>query len=373
MEIRGPIGVETVRTQVHTSCIYCRVYLINTKDNQGYAEGISCSPVSLLLSLSYEHSVLENSQSKWFRAASRFGDPFFCAVLAVSTPWVLCGPATQGSVYGPERKMENQKSVKDEALVAEGNIRIDGAEPAFGSYVEPGPGTIAALEFQVACLLDDRLSLITWPGREPLIVNRPGDLAMKYETLRRIAKANFPSRGDLEDVLNRTIDEYGLMKFANPFGFWTAFKRDMIDAKKAASEAKRVYLENAIRNSSDGTRRERNSHIWTPSQEALITDEQSARKWFAEWPRQRHSDAIFSKLERVKASGRADDRLVVKAIGQLLANKAYMEELGRSTRQVAKLTGLVAEIRSLAGCSQAEAYRLLGDFKRRYSSRHMKS
>ena len=266
--------------------------------------------------------------------------------------------------------MVEKESVKHELLAAEGNIHVEGAEPGFGGYVEPGPGTIAALEFQVACLLDDRLSFIHWPGREPLIVNRPGGLAMKLETLRRIAKANFPSRGDLEDVLNQTIVEYGLMKWANPFGFWTAFKHDMIDAKKAAYEAKRIYVEKVFRNSSDGTRRERNSYIWEPSKGALIADDQSAREWFADWRRQRQSDAIFSKLERAKASGRADDRLVLKAKDLLLANKAYMDELEGSPLQVAKLTELVAVIRSLTGCSQAEAYRLLGAFKMRYSFRH---
>ncbi len=271
--------------------------------------------------------------------------------------------------------MEDQKSVKDEAQVRESNVAVEKAEPweTFADYDEPPAATQAAIEFQIASLLNDRLSTVNWPGREPLVVNEPGGLTKKLETLRRIAKAHFLYRGDLDDVLNQTIDEYGLWKWANPSGFWTAFKRDMIDGKKAAFEAKRVPLEKATRNSSDGTRRECNSYAWTSSNEALVTDEQSTQKWLAEWRGQLHADPMFSKWERAKASGRRQDCLIVRAVCRVLADEAYIDELASTTREVPKLTRFVAEIRSLTGCSQAEAYRLLGDFKRRYSSRRKKS
>jgi hypothetical protein len=231
----------------------------------------------------------------------------------------------------------------------------------------PPPGTIAAFEFQVAWLLNDSHAILNWHGHE-VVVNELGGLGKKYENLCRLAKAQFRGRGDVNDVLNSTIDDYELGGWANPFGFWTAFKRDMIDARKVAFEAKRVPLEKATRDSSDGVHRERNSYAWSFSPEVLAIDEQTAQKWLAEWRGQLHADPVFSKWERAKTSGARQDCLLVEAIRRVLADEAYMEELARTGGKVAKLTRLVAEVRFLAGCSQAEAYRLLTDFKTRYSS-----
>jgi hypothetical protein len=162
--------------------------------------------------------------------------------------------------------MEEQKSVKGEAQVTGSNVAVETVEApkTFADYDEPPAATLAAIEFQIASLTNDRLSTVSWPGREPLVVNEPGDLTKKLETLRRIAKTHFPSRGDVDDVLNRTIDEYGLWKWANPSGFWTAFRRDMIDAAKAACEAKRFpLLRRATYKSGLIFRSKRRLHHWS--------------------------------------------------------------------------------------------------------------
>jgi hypothetical protein len=273
--------------------------------------------------------------------------------------------------------MEEQKFVKDEARVTESKVEVEKAKPreTFADYDVPPAATLAAIEFQVACLLNDRLSTVNWPGRGPLVVNEPGGLAQKLGTLRRIAKAHFSSRGDLDDVLNQTIDEYGLWKWANPAGFWTAFKRDMIDAKKSAFEAKRIPLEQADLTSSDGLRSRRDSYEWKMAEGTRKLENEIARKWSIEHAGELYTckQSVLDKWKIAQASDNEIDRLICGAVHRVAANKAYMDELARADREVAKLTRLVAEVRSLAGCSQAEAYRLISDFKRRYSSRHKKS
>ena len=273
--------------------------------------------------------------------------------------------------------MEEQRAVKDEAQVTEINIAVEKAEhpETFADYDEPPAATLAAIEFQIACLLNDRLSTVNWPGREPLVVNEPGGLTKKLETLRRIAKAHFLSRGDVDDVLNQTIDDYGLWKWANPFGFWTAFKRDMIDAAKAASEAKRFPLEQAGRTFSDGIRNQRDSYEWTGAGGTRGLENEIARKWSIERAGEIYTcePSVSDKWDLAQVSAHPLDRLICEAVRRIAQDEGYMDELASTNREAAKLTRFVGEIRSLAGCSQAEAYRLLGDFKRRYSSRRKTS
>jgi hypothetical protein len=273
--------------------------------------------------------------------------------------------------------MGEQKSVKDEAQVTESNVAVEKGEApeTFADYDEPPAATLAAIEFQIASLLNDRLSTVNWPGCEPLVVNEPGGLAKKLATLRRIAKAHFSSRRDLDDVLNRTIDEYRLWKWANPFGFWRAFKRDMIDAKKTAYESKRSPLEQASQTFSDGIRKLRDSYKWAPAGGTRKLENEIARKWSIERSGEIYTcePAVSHKWEIAQVSPHPLDRLVCEVVRRVAADEGYMDELASTDREVAKLTRFVAEIRSLTGCSQAEAYRLLGDFKRRYSSRRKKS
>ncbi len=160
------------------------------------------------------------------------------------------------------------------------------------TYYDPPPATIAALEFQVACLVDDRHSTVTWPGRKPIVVNEPGGLAKKQRALIRIATSLFPQRGDCEDVLSETTLSYGLVRWTNPVGFWTAFKHDMFDAKKTAFEATRVAVERA---QSSGTHR--NGFEWTPSSESLAMDGRSGQGWLAKRAGEVHA------LEPTKNSG----------------------------------------------------------------------
>lgn len=260
----------------------------------------------------------------------------------------------------------------EKPIVEVGKPLFDGPEPKTTSWPSsehpPEPATIAALEFEVASLLDDGRSSITWNGRE-CVVNTPGDFSRKYDALRRIANAHFPSRGDILDVLDRTIDEYGLWKWANPLGFWQAFKHDMLDAAKTAFEAKRICLEKAGRTRSDRIRPKRNSFEWTGSGEALAIDGQTAQGWLLERSGELHASesSILNKWEIAQASDYELDRLVCEALRRVAADSDYMEELADSKRETAKLTRLVAEVRSVARCSQAEAYRLLGNFKKRHS------
>ena len=265
--------------------------------------------------------------------------------------------------------MEEQKSVKEEAQVTEINVAVEKGEApeTYADYNEPPAATLAAIEFQIASLLNDRLSTVNWPGGEPLVVNEPGGLTKKLETLRRIAKAHFLSRGDLDDVLNQTIDEYRLWKWANPSGFWTAFKRDMIDAAKSAFEAKRFPLEQAGRTFSDGIRNRRASYEWARAGGTHKLENQIARKWSIERSGEIYAfePSVTDKWEIAQASDHQLDRLVCEAVRRIAADEGYMEELASTTRQAAKLTRIVSEIRSLANCSQAEAYRMLGSFKTR--------
>jgi hypothetical protein len=232
------------------------------------------------------------------------------------------------------------------------------------------PATIAALDFQVACLVDDGYSTIDWPNREPDVVNKPGDFARKYEALRRIARAYFPRRGDVEDVLDHTIDEYRLWSWGSPFGFWTAFKRNMIDAKKAACNSKSIYLEHPQRSSSDGIRTRRNSHEWTETPQVNAIDRQTAQNWLRKQSAELHASEppVSEKWGIVEASDDKLDRLFCEAGRRIMADDEYMEELASSKRQAPTSTRLIAEIRSLAKCSQAEAYRLLHAFRERHSS-----
>ena len=239
----------------------------------------------------------------------------------------------------------------------------------------PDSATVAALEFQVACLLDDRYATVNWPGRGAIVVNEPGGLAKKLEALRRIAKLRFRSRGDIDDVLNSTMDEYGLWKWANPYGFWTAFKRDMIDAKKTAYEAKRVPLEQASRTFSDGVRKQRDSYTWAPTVGTRRVENEIARKWSIE-----RSGALYTceppvshKWELAQASAHPLDRLVCELVRRLAADEDYMDELASTDREAAKSTRLAAEMRSLTGCSLAVAYRQLASFKKRHSYERRKS
>jgi hypothetical protein len=274
-------------------------------------------------------------------------------------------------------RMEEQKSVKDETQVTESNVAVEKAasRETLADYDKPHAATLAAIEFQIASLLNDHLSTVNWPGREPIVVNEPGGLAKKLETLSRIAKAHFLSRGDVDDVLNQTIDEYGLWKWANPSGFWTAFKRDMIDAAKAASEAKRIPLEQGGRTFSDGIRNRRDSYEWTRAGGTRKLENEIARKWSIERSGEIYTcePSVSHKWEIAQVSVHPLDRLICEVVRQVAADEGYMDELASTNREAAKLTRFVAEIRSLTGCSQAEAYRLLGDFKRRYSSRRKKS
>jgi len=231
----------------------------------------------------------------------------------------------------------------------------------------PAPTTIAAVEFQLAWLLNDRQATLNWHGRE-VVVNEPGGLAKKYERVRRIARASFPSRGDVDDVLNRTIDDYELGGWSNPFGFWTAFKRDMLDTKKAASERKRAYLDHVERAASDGIRRAGNSYEWAISSDAARLQNQIAQKWLLQEAGEIHGSSVAEKWQLAKASERPLDRLICEAVRRVMADDGYMHELATTTREAAKLARLVAEIRSLEGCSQAEAYRLLTNFKNCHSS-----
>jgi len=235
---------------------------------------------------------------------------------------------------------------------------------------EPPPATIAALEFQVSCLVNDSLSTVNWRWREPIVVNKPGELSRKYEVLRRIAKSHFPRRGDVEDVLDDTIDEYKLWSWSNPVGFWTAFRRNMIDALKAAYNAKRVYLETGQRASSDGVRRKSNSHEWAESEETRVIDNQNSQNWLVQQLDELHAQPSVSyKWDLAQASNHQLDRLVCEAVRRISADDGYMEELASTKCESAKLTRFVTEIRSLADCSDAQAYRLLGNFKKRHRSK----
>src|ERR1700676_303788 len=214
--------------------------------------------------------------------------------------------------------MKEKKSVKDEAQVTEINIAVEKSAPpeTFADYDKPPAATLAAIEFQIASLLNDHLSTVNWPGREPIVVNEPGGLTKKLETLRRIAKAHFLSRGDVDDVLNQTIDEYGLWKWANPSGFWTAFKRDMIDAAKAASEAKRLFLEEAGRTFSDGIRNRRDSFQWARTRGTRKLENEIARKWSIERQGELHTSEppVSHKWEIAQVSVHPEDRLICQVV-----------------------------------------------------------
>jgi hypothetical protein len=234
---------------------------------------------------------------------------------------------------------------------------------------DPPPATVAALEFKVAWLLNDRHSSIDWPGHGNLVVNAPGELKKKYETLCRIAKAHFPSRGDTIDVLNKTIDDYGLGGWANPYGFWTAFKRDMMDAAKKGVEAKCVPLEEGSRTSSDGIRSRNNCHEWKPSEGARDHEKRQVEQWFARTYSEINTIKIpaTERWKKVLASGHSLDRLVAEAHTRVLADKDAMEEITSSEREIASLTPVVREIRVLANCSKAQAYRILEKFRKRWA------
>lgn len=232
---------------------------------------------------------------------------------------------------------------------------------------EPPPAVIAALEFQVAALVNDQRATWNWHGRE-IVVNEPGSFKRKLNALRRIAESKFPRRGDAEDVLSETIHEYGLWKWANPFGFWTAFKRNIIDASKAAFESKRVHVEPA---EGAGSNRQINDRAESP--DALKAHE-AAQKWLVEQSGELHAagPSVAEKWDLAQASDHQLDRLITDAAQRLMADDGYLEELSQTERQVAKLKRLVTEIRSRTGCSQAEAYRLLAEFSERYSRRSTK-
>lgn len=229
---------------------------------------------------------------------------------------------------------------------------------------EPPPAVVAALEFQVAALVNDQRASWNWHGRE-IVVNEPGGLKRKLNALLRIAKSKFPRHRDAEDVLSETIHEYGLWKWANPFGFWTAFKRNIIDASKAAFESKRVHVEPA---EGAGSNRQTNHKAESPE---VLKNHEAVQNWLVEQSGELHAagPSVAEKWDLAQASDHQLDRLITGAAQRLRADDGYMEELSQTERQVAKLTRLVAEIRSRTGCSQAAAYRLLAEFSERYSRR----
>jgi len=226
---------------------------------------------------------------------------------------------------------------------------------------------IAALEYQVASLLDDKDSTLHWRGKVPIAINKRGDWARKLSALQRIAKYIFPKRGDVDEVLDHTIADYGLWTWSNPLGFWKAFKRDMFDAKKGAYEAKREPLELSDAVPSDGTRIKQNSYEWTASGATQTLDTQIARQWHLEAQRDRWPSIPFKSLEAAKASGHAGDITVVRILDRLLKDKDYLEVL--SLKKVANLARVVKELQRERNCSIAEAYRLLKAFKKRSSVR----
>jgi hypothetical protein len=234
---------------------------------------------------------------------------------------------------------------------------------------DPYPASVAALEFQVAWLLNDSHSSMNWPGHGNMMINTPGELKKKYDNLCRIAKAHFPSRGDTLDVLNETVCDYGLGAYANPFGFWTAFKRDMRDAAKKAVEVKCVPFEKSSQTASDGIRSRKCSHAWQPSEGAHHHEKKQARQWLT----QKYSEISATKTpaaqkwKNVIASDNPLDRLLVEAYNRVLTDKDVMEELASSEREVASLAPIVREIRLLTRCSQAKAYRILEKFRKRWA------
>jgi hypothetical protein len=252
---------------------------------------------------------------------------------------------------------------------------VNCSDPEIPQSEDPHPATVAALEFQVAWLLNDRHSSIYWPGHGNLVVNTPGELKKKYETLCRFAEAHFPSRGDTLDVLNQTIDDYGLGGYANPFGFWKAFKRDMIDAAKQGFEARCVPLEEGSRTSSDGIRSRNHSHEWTPSEGSHSHEQKRAKDWLTEKCSEISTTETpaVQKWKNVKASDNQLDRLIAEVFRRVVSDEVVMDELASAKRQVASVSPVVREICYLKGCSPAEAYRILEKFRKRHSPRRKKS
>jgi hypothetical protein len=252
---------------------------------------------------------------------------------------------------------------------------VNCTEPEVPQSEDPHPATVAALEFQVAWLLNDSHSSVAWPGHGNLVVNTPGGLKKKYETLCRIAEAHFPSRGDTIDVLDQTIDEYGLGGWANPFGFWTAFKHDMMDAAKKADEAKCVPFETGSRTSSDRIRSRNNCHEWKPSEGSHNHEEKQARQWLNE----KYSEIsttetpAVQKWKNVIASDNPLDRLIAEAYRRVLADEGVMDNAAGTKRQMAGVAPVVLQICLLSRCSQAQAYRFLEKFRKQWAGGRRKS
>jgi hypothetical protein len=234
---------------------------------------------------------------------------------------------------------------------------------ASSSIHEPPPAVVAALEYQVAALVHDQRSTLNWRGRE-IVVNTPGGFKRKQARLHQIAASRFRGRGDVEDVLSDTIVEYGLWQYANPFGFWTAFRRNIFDVAKSGFESTSVPLEQP----SIG-RPSRLPHRWIASPESRLIEHDATKSWIVDEASRLHSlePTVGEKWLAIRNSDDPLDELIRAAGERLMADDEYMEELSHSDSETAHKTRLVSEIRAIEGCSKAEAYRLLARFRHRHS------
>jgi hypothetical protein len=235
---------------------------------------------------------------------------------------------------------------------------------ARSSIHEPPPAVVAALEYQVAALVHDQRSTLNWRGRE-IVVNTPGGFKRKQARLHQIAASQFRGRGDVEDVLSDTIVEYGLWQYANPFGFWTAFRRNIFDVAKSGLESMSVPLEQpSIAN------RSRLSGMWAPSPESRLIESDATKSWIVDEASRLHSlePAVSEKWLAIRNSDDPLDELIRAAGDRLMADDRYLEELSHTDSETANMTRLVAEIRAIEGCSKAEAYRLLARFRQGHSA-----
>ncbi len=102
----------------------------------------------------------------------------------------------------------------------------------------PSDAQVAVLTLEVAYMVGDKYSTIDWPGRPTLVVNSPGDLAMKREVVYRIARTLFPSRRDMDLIMDRALEKF-LRGECGDNDLWAIFRRIYDTTKLHGRNSKR--------------------------------------------------------------------------------------------------------------------------------------